>query len=264
MVVRKDIANLSLKGKAISSETLTQITKGSILIVGENSLAVAKLDDNGRFEIYSLPNGKYKILLVAAGYETTIRQDIYILAGFPIDLEFSMTPKGSINNANLLFRLYAQKLQTFFIGTAFAETIYSCPSLVGDYEGYLGKHRNDVYETFASALACVAEDLCTKISSCKFLDSKWVLNIMNCAHDPWSAKVSPCWLMADAICDAQLKETKYVPKLSCFLSQLYCHWGDDLWDCFTRKYGWGSGDLKDVLVTIGKCMPAFVYHLFFE
>jgi hypothetical protein len=215
----------------------------------------------GNFEIYGLPNGKYKMCIVADGYQTAIREDIFVLAGFPVDLELLMTSKGSINNANLFWGMYAQKVRSFFLGTAYALTNYDCPTLLRDYEVYLSRHLDDAYETFAFSLVCVVDHICDDLRNGKFSDCQGMLNIMNCVHEPWSVKETPCWKWADGICNVQ--KSNFIGKLNCYMGELYCHWAQDLWDCGLEYRLSNAGEYLRVVKNVGVCIPLFVYTLFF-
>lgn len=262
--VKKDISNLSISGNVLSNTTLSPIGKARILIVGDNSTAVATSDVNGNFEIYGLPTGRYDILITAIGYETTARENMDIFQGSPLPLEFQMVHKGSGSNLMGYFKFFSSIFDIAFVNEAYAQQnscdCVSCEPLADYYSAYASKHQFDANKTFANSLTCVANGLCGKINSKSFGDNQWVLNTMNCLQIKFKDKGSTCWQSISKLCD-KFSNT-FAGKLGCFLGQLNCHWGEDLIDC-ENSYGVGTTtDISSTGATVMGCTPTFLKSLY--
>lgn len=192
LVVKRDVANLSIKGKVLSITTQTPINKAKILIVGVNSTAVVSSNSNGDFEIYSLPSGKYDILITVDGYVTVVNENIDIIEGKPVTMEFPMAPRGGKSSIEP-YKFFSWILSVSLASEAYAAEsceCINCWDFVDEYISYAGNHQDDVYHTFAESLSCVGGDLCK--NSKTYDDPKWLLNIMSCLNEKWEGKGTSC------------------------------------------------------------------------
>jgi hypothetical protein len=93
LVVKKDVSNLSIKGKVVSSAAAAPVNKAKVLVVGINSTAVATSNADGDFEVYGLPSGVYDFIITADGFQTAVKENVTITEGTATALDFQMTPR---------------------------------------------------------------------------------------------------------------------------------------------------------------------------
>lgn len=79
----------SIKGKVVIEESDTPIAGASVFINSTSNGTVS--DNNGNFELYNIPHGKYELIISSVGYETIVYPFVY--TQLPIQLKLMMKIK---------------------------------------------------------------------------------------------------------------------------------------------------------------------------
>ena len=85
---------------------------------------------------------------------------------------------------------------------------------------------------------------------------------MSCLHEGWEGKDSVCWKASDDLCNVMESVHTAGSRLSCFLSQLQCHWLEDYASCESEH---GSGTFSDRRrndFAVLSCTDNFLFSLY--